>query len=200
MEITETPLCKIAFKYGTDKCPKIRHSYTPFYYELFSGRQDKIKKLLEIGIGYKSPDPRKQYQGYQIGGGLMMWRDFFPNAQIYGTDIRKDTLITGERLHTYLCDQYNAEQMGKLIKEIGSDIDIVVDDGSHKHEHQVWTCQFLMPLLKKDVLYIIEDVLYTDTIVKRLSNFNIMTVNFPIRQPNRWSQKTDDVIIIVKNK
>ena len=192
----ETPLCKLAFRYGTDKCPKIRHSYTPFYYELFKGRQKTVKKLLEIGIGYKSYNRGKQYSGYQIGGGLMMWRDFFPNVQIYGIDIVPETLIKGKRLHTYLCNQYNPDQLIKLIKEIGSDIDIVIDDGSHQHQHQVWTCQFLMPLLKKDVIYIIEDVIYNNIIVRRLGNFNTSVITFPLTD----DKIKDDKLIIVKNK
>ena len=196
----ETPLCKLAFQYGTDKCPKVRHSYTPFYYELFRGREKTVKKVLEIGIGYKINNRGKQYEYYEVGASLMMWRDFFPNAQVYGIDIVPETLIKGERIHTYLCNQYKPDELTKLIKEIGNDIDIVIDDGSHQHQHQVWTCQFLMPLLKKDVLYIIEDVLHTVTLARRLSNFNIMTVSFPMRQPNVYNQKTDDVVIIVKNK
>jgi len=46
-----TPLCDIAFKYGTDKCPQLGHSYTPFYYDLLKDKRETIKKVLEFGIG-----------------------------------------------------------------------------------------------------------------------------------------------------
>jgi hypothetical protein len=200
-DIIETPLCKLAFKYGTDKCPKIRHSYTPFYYELFKDRREKVKKVLEIGIGFKRNNRGKQYEFYQVGGSIMMWRDFFPNAEVYGIDIVPSTLIKGERLHTYLCDQSSKEQLEDLIKKIGSDIDIVIDDGSHIHQHQVFTTRVLMPLLQKDVIYLIEDVEYTETVPKRLGNYNCMTVSFPFRTyRNKANIIHNDNIIIVKNK
>ncbi len=193
MDIIETPLCKLAFKYGTDKCPKIRHTYTPTYYQMFKDKQYTIKKILEIGIGYKVNNPSKQYPDYQVGGSLMMWRDFFPNAQIYGVDILPQVLIKGERIHTSLCDQYNKGQLDQLIKTIGNDFDVVIDDGSHKKDHQIFTCQTLMPLLKTDVLYIIEDVLFSDTVLKGLTNFDTQLIAFPNRVH-------DDKLIIVKNK
>lgn len=199
--ITETPLCKLAFKYGTDKCPKIRHSYTPFYYELFRDRRRRVKKLLEIGIGFKRKEKGKQYELYQVGASLMMWRDFFPNAEIYGIDIHPDTFIKGERLHTYYCDQSNKEQLEALIREIGSDIDIVIDDGSHIHQHQVISARVLMPLLQKDVAYLIEDVQYPDTVTHRLRGYNCMMIQFPFSTyRNRKNNIHNDRIIFVKNK
>ena len=40
----KTELCKIAEKYGTDKCPQIFHDYTPTYHELFKDRRNEIKE------------------------------------------------------------------------------------------------------------------------------------------------------------
>ena len=45
-----TDLCKLAYKYGTDKCPQLKHSYTPFYYQLLKSKRQKIKKILEMDI------------------------------------------------------------------------------------------------------------------------------------------------------
>jgi demethylmacrocin O-methyltransferase len=199
--IRETPLCKLAFKYGTDKCPTLRHSSTPFYYELFRDRRRRVKKLLEIGIGFKRKNPTKQYELYQVGASLMMWRDFFPNAEIYGIDVVPDSLIKGERIHTSLCDQSNKEQLENLIKEIGGDIDIVIDDGSHLHQHQVISARVLMPLLQKDVDYLIEDVQYNETVTRRLSSYNCMVVSFPFgTYRNRKNNIHNDRIVYLKNK
>ena len=67
--LKETPLCKLALKYRSDKCPKRgKHTYTPYYYDLLKNKKRSTKKVLEIGIGK--------------GASLKMWRDFFPNAKI----------------------------------------------------------------------------------------------------------------------
>ncbi len=160
-----TELCKIAYKYGTDKCPQIKHSYTPFYYKLLKDRRESIKKVLELGVGYyrgmgqneTTYDPGLKRQ-YHRGASLYMWRDFFPNAQIYGADIRPETLFSDERIKTYLCDERKKEDLMRLIENTGSDIDVVIDDASHHVDDQIFLATTILPLLKKDVVYIIEDV------------------------------------------
>ena len=92
------------------------------------------------------------------GASLRMWREFFPNAQIYGADISPQWMFKGKRIKTFLCDQSKKEDLVKLISHIGHDIDLVIDDGSHIPQNQVFTCLTLMSLLKKDAIYIIEDV------------------------------------------
>lgn len=174
-----TPLCKLAHKYGTDKCPQLKHTYTPFYYKLWKDKRKLVKKVLEIGIGhYKGMqhveityDPGLNRQ-YHRGASLYMWRDFFPNAQIYGADIRPETIFQDERIKTYLCDERKKEDLERLIQEAGSDIDLFVDDASHHLNDQIFACQTLMPLLKKGVYYIIEDVVWTRKLVAALSIYN----------------------------
>jgi hypothetical protein len=163
--IAATPLCRIAQKYGTDKSPWISdtqwgHSYTPEYYKRFGPIKDKVKKVLEIGIGMPKSMPRKVYQltHYVTGASLYMWREFFPNATIYGTDILPECMFKADRIETILSDQANKDDLKKLVKKIGRDIDIVIDDGSHIPAHQLFTCLTLKKLLKKDVIYVIEDV------------------------------------------
>lgn len=174
-----TPLCKIAYKYGTDKCPQLKHSYTPFYYELWKNKRKKIKKVLEIGIGHF-----KGMQQIEIiydpglkrflhrGASLYMWRDFFPSAQIFGADIRPETIFQDTRIKTFLCDERKKEDLVKLIENTGSDIDFVVDDSSHKLSDQIFACQTLMPLLNKGVTYIVEDVVWTRRLVPALGRYS----------------------------
>jgi len=101
MENMTTPLCEIAYKYKTDKCPQIKHAYTPYYYELLKDKRNKVKKVLEFGV--------------ETGASLRMWRDFFPNAKIYGADILKKWIFQEDRIKTYLCDENDEEQVKKLI-------------------------------------------------------------------------------------
>ena len=121
----ETPLCKLAYKYSTDKCPRIKHVYTPFYYDLLKDRKHTIKKVLEMGIGVKETMP--YYPRYQTGASLRMWRDFFPNAMVYGADISPKALFEDERIKTYLCNEKKEEDIKELVEQTGPDIDLFVD-------------------------------------------------------------------------
>jgi len=197
----ETPLCKIAYKYGTDKCPKIKHNYTPYYYDLLKDK--KIKKVLEMGIG-NYPDmkhvdkayDKKLKRVYIKGASLKMWRDFFPEAQIYGADVLPETMFEDERIKTFVCDERDEKSIKELIKETGSDIDLFVDDGSHKKEHQIHLAKTILPLLKEGVIYIIEDVGWTDHIVKELDEYICKVPNL-VKVTEHTSK---DRLIVVKKR
>jgi hypothetical protein len=151
-----TELCELAYKYRTDKCPQICHSYTPFYYELFKDRRHSIKKVLEIGIG--SREAMAHVEGYIPGASLRMWRDFFPNAMIYGIDIDPGCLFEEDRIQTFLCDIHNEEHVKNLLSTIGNDIDLIIDDSLHGAHDQLKTFNIIKPLIKNlDFNYIIED-------------------------------------------
>ncbi len=200
MELNETELCNVAFRYGTDKCPQLKHTYTPFYYELWKDKRDKIKKVLEIGVGhyrgmrhvetiYDSGLKRQ----YHRGASLYMWRDFFPNAEIYGADIRPETIFEDERITTYLCDERKKEDLVQLIENTGPDIDLFIDDASHHLNDQIFACQTLMPLLKNDVTYVIEDVTWSKKLVHALGQYICWV-------PQISKQGGNNQLVIVKNK
>lgn len=188
-----TELCDLAFKYGSDKCPKIHHSYTPFYNTLLKSRKLTIKKVFEIGIG-NFETMGKWNPNYIDGASLKMWKDFFPNAQIYGMDILPGAMIKEDRIETYTGNQDSQEDLDRILENTGKDIDLVIDDGSHRYYHQVFTCTHLMSVLKSDVLYIIEDVLSNKTIEKLSLDFECSIITFPDK-----SEK-DDRLLIVNRK
>src|SRR3989344_1835291 len=168
-------LSKLAVKYRADKWGK--HNYTPVYYGLFNDRQKSVKKVLEIGIGGEAAS-------------LRMWRDFFPSAKIYGADYMSSRLINNGRIKSILCDQRRKNHILNLIGHIGSDIDLIIDDGSHRPRDQVLTCLTLMPLLKKEAIYIIEEVADANILEQlRLYDCEMMTVG----------RRFDDRLIIVRN-
>src|SRR6266496_4172672 len=137
MGLNVTPLCELGFKYGTDKSPLVSGSYyTEFYYELLKDKKETIRKVLELGVGSQVTLQRVP-ENYIRGASLRMWRDFFPNAQIYGIDLSPTAIFQDERIKTFLLNTKDATQMKKLISEIGSDIDLVVDDGTHREKSQL---------------------------------------------------------------
>ena len=138
-------LSKLAQKYGADKWGK--HHYTPVYFDLFKDKRLLVKKVLEIGVGE--------------GASLFMWREFFPNAIIYGGEIdqkRVDKLQGLDRIKVVQCNQRSEDDLIDLIDQIGGDIDFIIDDGSHRPQDQVFTCLKIMPFLTSASEYVIEDV------------------------------------------
>jgi len=187
---TTDQLSELALKYETDKCPQIKHPFTPFYFELLKDRRQSTKKVLEIGVGSREMD---WWRSYRTGASLLMWRDFFPYAKIYGADNDPRAMVNDIRIKTFLCDQSKEGDLLNLIEKIGSDIDLIIDDGSHKTKDQIFTCQTLMPIINKEVVYIIEDVKEPQTIAKALNSYDH-------RIPRFRRRFGDDNLVIVTNK
>ncbi len=149
-------LRELAIRYSSDKY--WFHSYIPEYEKLFAGM--KVSRLLEIGVGERGlmqPFLPKDVE-YCHGSSLKMFRDYFPEAEIYGADIREDVLFQEERIHTKRCDQSSPTDLIELIEWTGTDLDVVIDDASHIHELQRTTLQVLLPYLKSGAVWITEDV------------------------------------------
>jgi len=150
-----TPLCELAKKYQTDKGGEhliyggvpgdTCHNYTPAYYELFKGRQNDVRRVLEIGVN--------------AGGSLRMWEEFFPNAYIVGLDIRPEVLFDVGRIRGFVADQGNEESLLQVMEKTGySQYDLIVDDGSHEFHHQILSARTLLPFLGPEGIYVIEDI------------------------------------------
>ena len=180
-----TELCDIALKYGTDKCPEIKHHFTLFYYDMFKDSRTSIKKVLEVGIGKMAPL-------FMRGASLYMWRDWFTQAQIYGADIDPTLIFDDDRISTFLCDQTKEEDLKRVIAQTGSDIDLFIDDGSHLPEHQIFTCLTVMPLLDNPI-YVIEDVGHRE-IVEKLGDYDCKILKLSRRKYN------DDCMVVVRKR
>tara|TARA_R110002167_G_scaffold43483_8_gene131319 strand:+ start:663 stop:1235 length:573 start_codon:yes stop_codon:yes gene_type:complete len=148
-------LCKLAEKYGVDKCPQIYHQYTPVYHQLL--KSSNPKKLLEIGIGnFKLMSPIVG-QGYLYGASLRMWRDYFPECHIYSCDILEEVIFQDERITTQITDQSSPGSLEDMMNNF-KNMDIILDDGSHIEQHQIISFFTLWKHLNKGGFYIIEDI------------------------------------------
>jgi hypothetical protein len=197
---TLTPLCDLAIKYRTDKVGVFMHHYTPVYHQLFKDKRDTVSKVLEIGIGYDNKAGMEHIQNYKGGASLRMWEEYFYNAIIFGADINVTGFINSGRIRSFYVDQSNQASLINLSKEVGTDFDIIIDDGSHKPDHYILTAKTLLFSLKKDGVYIIEDVHYAfiDRIIRELGD----QYNVEIVRLNPANEKTlvDDNLAIIRNK
>lgn len=115
-------LIELAKKYGTDK---LEHGYIPFYEQHLPKNP---KRILEIGV--------------KEGKSIAMWRDYFPDTEIWGLDLFDEhsepmgrfinddqvTFVKGNQ-----CDCRILEQLRKY------DFDVIIDDGSHNARDQMMT-------------------------------------------------------------
>lgn len=181
-----TELCDLALKYGTDKCPQIKHHFTEFYHDMFKDRRNQIKKVVEIGIGCLPP-------AYTIGASLLMWRDYFPNAEIFGADNNSDLMFADNRITTIYCDQTKKQDLYHLISLVGENVDLFVDDGLHTFESQIFTCLTIMPLLTPAATYVIEDVDHHGIIVEQIQQQGYTTF---VWRRSRIHYRDDRLVIV----
>jgi demethylmacrocin O-methyltransferase len=192
-------LCELAIKYGTDKWPW--HHYTPHYHELLKDRREQVKKVLEIGIG-DVPGMSNTIPNYLPGASLRMWAEYFPNAEIYAIDNMANLLINDGRIHSFFADQGDERSMRRVLPELGSDFDLIVDDGSHVPEHQVSSAKMLVPFLAPNGFYIIEDVWpYPSTVGWSAEPFGTKLSDIPY--PAKLIQcgdnpNSDDHLVVIK--
>lgn len=126
-------LHEIGLKYGTDKAT--HHGYCDFYEKELEGLNPK--RILEIGV--------------KDGASLRMWKDFYPDAEIIGVDIKP--------IHVPGCFVYPMNQSDiYIIWKLGN-FDLIIDDGSHMTlDQQISFYHLFQHQLNDGGIYIIEDI------------------------------------------
>ena len=129
----------IAEKEFTDK---VAHSYLDKYEFFLKARKDKKFNLLELGVF--------------DGGSLRMWKNYFPNAEIYGVDIdERCKAYEEDRIHIQIKD---LSSIPNLIELRAIAPEIIIDDASHIWSHQLKSLLALFPVLPSGGIFIMEDL------------------------------------------
>lgn len=132
-------LADLGKRHGTDK---FSHRYLPYYERHIRG---EVTSLLEIGV--------------LEGNSLRMWRDHFPNAQIWGLDIDpRCKAQESERIRVVTGSQDDPDVLNDLADRAGG-FDVVIDDGSHVNTHMLASWRYLWPHTRS--VYAIEDLTNT---------------------------------------
>jgi len=141
-----------------DKLDKIQ--YFPVYDELLGNKKEQIRKVMEIGIGSTNPSYPWNMNfwlytqpTYRPGDSLRAWRDYFPNATIYGQNINPATVICEDRILTRCADSTQTVAFSE------ETFDLIIDDGCHNFESQIATFKNFWPHLAENGIYVIEDIL-----------------------------------------
>jgi predicted O-methyltransferase YrrM len=137
-------LDRLAHRFKTDKRSG-RHDYAVIYERLLGARRNDPIKLLEIGV-YR-------------GSSLRMWAEYFPQGEIHGVDIDESARQhAGERITIHIGDAGRKEVLEPIVAQAGGYFDVIIDDGSHRYEHQYPSLMALWPHLAPGGVYAIEDL------------------------------------------
>jgi len=124
------------------------HSYTELYDRHIGPLRNTATKFLEIGV--------------KRGASLLLWKDAFINAHIYGIDMNisgacyvKDT----PRIHLFEGLQEDEGFLRKEIVPLGK-FDVIIDDANHRSPQQIGSFKVLWNSVKSDGFYIIEDLAF----------------------------------------
>ncbi len=162
-------LTEIANRYGTDKGTVSplpgwpAHNYTAVYEAHFEPLRDRPISILEIGLGVPGDHWEvRMAKGRNERGGasLRTWEEYFPSARIYGIDINPASHLDGGRIATFQANQGDAASLRAVLDRIPeTHFDIIIDDGSHRPDHQQTTLGVCFPRLRPGAHYFIEDLL-----------------------------------------
>ena len=199
-------------KYGTDKGYTNfnkktpygwkPHSYSFFYTNLFEHCRNDIKLVFECGIGTNYSDVKSNMSSTgKPGASLRVWRDYFSKANIFGADIDSRILFEEDRIKTFQVDQTNISSIKNMWSEINiNNFDIIVDDGLHTHDAAITFFLNSFNKLRKNGIYIIEDVhfIYLNELKNSLINYNPEVVILKNDYVNNHPVNDNNLIIIRK--
>ena len=142
--------------YGSDKSST--HDYHHVYGRVLAGRSE-LDRILEIGLGSHHEDVVSNMGRLgKPGASLRAFRDFAPDAQVYGADIDRRVLFEEERIKTFFVDQTELASFDELARQVGTGFDLIIDDGLHTINANLAVMLFALPRLKPGGWIVIEDI------------------------------------------
>ena len=136
-------LDEVGRKFGTDKASN-GHDYLRHYEFYFRDVRADLSRIIEIG-------------GLN-GASLRMWEEYFPNAEVVCVDINPDVKqFHGGRISVEIGNAGDPEFL-KSLRQKYSSADIVIDDGSHRWDHQRTAFRWLFPMVSAGGFYVVEDL------------------------------------------
>ncbi len=130
-------LNEIGVECRTDKST-ITHCYLDNYEKYLAPLRDKEFVLLELGVAG--------------GSSVKMWREYFPNAKVYGIDNNAD--CAGENI--FIGDVTDEAFMDSVLAQIGTPT-LVIEDSAHVGEVTIKVFKYLFPKIASGGLMAVED-------------------------------------------
>lgn len=199
-----TELCLLGVKYPTDKSPYNtdpglhKHAYTSIYNLLFSNIRYNNLRIGELGI--------------LENHSMLSWREFFPNAKLYGFewfDGRLDKAIA-DGIPNCIYAKMNVTDSKSIeegLSNAGSDFDILMDDSTHVFEDQIKFINVAYKHLKPGGFLIVEDIFINakeEDYCKQLSHLSdyfssatFIFANHDLKHSPNWNN--DKLLVLHRN-
>lgn len=143
-------------QYGSDKATD--HNYHLLYSQVL-GDPAAISAVVEIGLGTNNEDVVSSMGADgRPGASLRAFRDYLPNAMIYGADIDVRVLFSEERISTCFIDQTDPSSFTELAQLIGDGVDLIIDDGLHSPNANIAILAFGLDRIRVGGWIVIEDI------------------------------------------
>jgi hypothetical protein len=145
---------------GSDKSTK--HNYTELYSTILDRFVGEEINIFELGIGTNDTSiPWNMTLEGKPGASLYSWLEYFPNSTVFAADIDPKSLINNEKIHSFQCNQLELSSIkslwsNKTLSEV--EFDIMILDGVHTFEGNLFFLENSIYKLKKGGVCIIEDI------------------------------------------
>ena len=199
-------LCEIGKKYDTDKSSQRNnvtdrrhcHPYTLFYDGLFKNKKDETLKIAELGI--------------LDGASLLMWKEYFANAEIYGFEYNNNLInnfkqnFNNDRITLSNIDVTKKDSIVKEFSELNILYDIIIEDTTHQFEDQIRVIENTYQYLKPGGILIVEDIFksYNENdyinrltpILKEFQDYYFIELDHINRKSTGWNN--DKLFVLIK--
>ncbi|MDB5037071.1 MAG: O-methyltransferase [Bacteriovoracaceae bacterium] len=161
-DVSEDSNCKdlaaLLKNHGSDKSTV--HNYHLVYAALLGQKRQAPLNIFEIGLGTNNIDTQSNMGANgRPGASLRAFRDWAPNANIFGADVDARILFSENRIRTFFVDQTKPETLRNVAKNFQpKSFDLVIDDGLHNSEANLNSLLFALELVRDDGAIVIEDV------------------------------------------
>lgn len=165
------------------------HSYIDSYAQLLGPYKGKSCSLLEIGSLY--------------GGSALLWHDYLQQAQILLVDVvnriapRVWNKLDSNRCKLKVLDAYSPQTLEILSAEYPEGFDIIIEDGNHVLQCQLFVLEHYTSILKKNGILVIEDIQSERDLeaIKQAAPSHLSLEVIDLRsKKNRY----DDILIVVR--
>lgn len=171
------------------------HAYHEPYAHILEGRD--VKAFLEIGL-FLWDTPTTD---------LYAWAEIFPDAQIWGADIKQHLLFSTDRISCLYIDQADSDTFPPVRDAIGGKVDVILDDASHVYSLTINTFENMFDLVAPGGVYMIEDILLNgkpgvdwEQNVKELDNYFKKTeYNYEFYSTSTIDRCIDSVVLAIYN-
>lgn len=205
-----TDLCLLTKKYNVDKSSQREnpgpndsnhsHPYSLLYNALFSQVREQPLNFCEIGIAE--------------GRSLLVWQEYFPNANIYGFEKMPVWLDNWKKNHSNIprvsvnsMDVRFDSEIITPLKNTGVLFDCIIDDSSHFFYDMIRIIKNSLQFIKPGGMIIIEDIRksfdeawFYNELKDILGEFQkVFFVDLDHNRRNSGCVNNDKVLIMVKN-